>query len=89
MKLKLALAFIALMATDSLAAQQSKTERITTNPLNLSYRFQTDGVCRREAADPVIVLFNDKYYLFASHSSGYWYSENLKDWEYIKTPAAG
>lgn len=85
MKLKLALAFIALMATDSLAAQQSKTERITTNPLNLSYRFQTEGVCRREAADPVIVLFNDNYYLFASHSSGYWYSDNLKDWEYVKT----
>ena len=56
-----------------------------SNPLNLSYRFQTDGVCRREAADPVIILFKDQYYLFASHSSGYWHSSNLRDWDYIET----
>lgn len=85
MKLKTALTFIALMITGSLAAQQNTIERITANPLNLSYRFQIEGVCRREAADPVIVLYKDKYYLFASHSSGYWHSKNLKDWEYVKT----
>ena len=32
----------------------------------------------REAADPVVVSFKDKYYLFASKSSGYWYSEDLQ-----------
>ena len=85
MKLKTALTFIALMITGSLAAQQNTIERITANPLNLSYRFQIEGVCRCEAADPVIVLYKDKYYLFASHSSGYWHSKNLKDWEYVKT----
>lgn len=85
MKLKIALAFIALVVTDTLAAQQSELERITTNPLNLSYRFQLEGVCRREAADPVIVLFNDQYYLFASHTSGYWYSKDLKNWNYVRT----
>ena len=51
MKLKTALTFIALMITGSLAAQQNTIERITANPLNLSYRFQIEGVCRREAAD--------------------------------------
>lgn len=58
---------------------------VMTNPLNLNYRFQTDGVCRREAADPVIVFFKDRYYLFASHSSGYWHSPNLRDWTYVQT----
>lgn len=85
MKQQILFAFIALIATCSLDAQQSNPERITTNPLNLSYRFQTEGVCRREAADPVIVLFNDKYYLFASHTSGYWYSKDLKNWDYIRS----
>ena len=56
-----------------------------TNPLNLNYRFQTDGISRREAADPVIIFYQGHYYLFGSHASGYWYSDNLRDWEYICT----
>lgn len=73
-----------IMAACSLQAQQDG-KTIMTNPLNLNYRFQTDGVCRREAADPVIILYKDRYYLFGSHSSGYWHSSNLKDWQYVAT----
>lgn len=66
--------------------QAQRHEKIVmSNSLNLSYRFQTDGICRRETADPVIILFKDRYYLFASHSSGYWHSSNLKDWTYVAT----
>lgn len=54
------------------------------NPLNLNYRYQLDEPSRREAADPVIVLFQDNYYLFASKSGGYWVSENLVDWRLIE-----
>ncbi len=75
---------IILIITCEVQAQE-QGKIVMSNPLNLSYRFQTDGVCRREAADPVIVLFKDQYYLFASHSSGYWYSSNLRDWNYIET----
>ncbi|GCB37098.1 family 43 glycosylhydrolase [Bacteroides faecalis] len=76
--------FLAILAVSShLSAQEVQNSRITTNPLNLSYRFQIDGVSRREAADPVIVLFKDRYFLFASHSSGYWYSSDLKNWNYV------
>ena len=38
------------------------------NPMNLSYRFRPDTPSRREAADPMIVLFKNKYFLFASKS---------------------
>lgn len=75
---------IILIITCEVQAQE-QGKIIMSNPLNLSYRFQTDGVCRREAADPVIILFKDQYYLFASHSSGYWHSSNLRDWDYIET----
>lgn len=65
----------------------SKQEHATTstfcNPLNLSYRYQLDEPSRREAADPVIVLFQDKYYLFASKSGGYWVSDDLTNWRLI------
>ena len=58
---------------------------IVTNPLNLSYRFDYGDPCHRTAADPVIVLYHDVYFLFSSHASGYWYSSNLKDWTHVAT----
>lgn len=75
---------LTLMLACQMQAQRQE-KNIMTNPLNLNYRFQTEGVCRRETADPVIILFKDRYYLFASHSSGYWSSSNLKDWTFIAT----
>lgn len=55
------------------------------NPLDLNYRFSKihNEPPRREAADPEIVIFKDRYYLFASKSGGYWSSSNLVDWKYI------
>ncbi|GAB3364259.1 family 43 glycosylhydrolase [Arachidicoccus ginsenosidivorans] len=53
-----------------------------TNPLNLNYRFSDNGLGYREAADPVIQLFKGVYYLYASKSGGYWYSDNLINWTY-------
>lgn len=38
----------------------------------------------REAADPSLVYFRDKYYLFPSMSYGFWVSEDLVDWKYVE-----
>src|SRR5580698_10603993 len=63
---------------------QSKIEQTTIcNPLNLSYRFQLTKPSRREAADPAIILFKGKYYLFASKSGCYWSSDDLINWTMI------
>lgn len=55
------------------------------NPLNLNYRFMKigggEGV--REAADPVVVTFKGRHYLFASKSSGYWYSTDYNEWTHV------
>lgn len=56
------------------------------NPLNISYRFTLDKPSKRIAADPVIVLYKDDYYLFATQSGGYWHSKDLLDWTFITTP---
>ena len=40
---------------------------------------------RREAADPTMVLHKGVYYLFASKTGGYWYSDDLKSWELVVT----
>lgn len=46
----------------------AKRESTFCNPMNLNYRFQSNY---REAADPAIIRYQDKYLLFASHSGGY------------------
>lgn len=61
------------------------------NPIDLPYRLQTPEVSQddpveqpfREAADPSVVIFEDRYYLFASQSGGYWHSSDLVGWEFI------
>lgn len=53
------------------------------NPISVNYRFSIASPSYREAADPVIVTYNNEYYLFASHSGGYWWSTNLRDWNFI------
>lgn len=56
---------------------------VMTNPLNLSYLFEERDPVHRTAADPVIVLYHDKYFLFSSHAAGYSYSDNLLDWTHV------
>lgn len=55
------------------------------NPIDLSYRFCLEEPSRREAADPTVIFFRDRYFLFASKSGGYWHSTDLLDWEFIET----
>ena len=53
------------------------------NPIDISYKWQhCEGTAHREAADPTMVLFKDRYYLFASMSAGFFYSDDLVDWKW-------
>jgi hypothetical protein len=61
-----------------------KKIRTFCNPLDLPYNFQSPGPTRREAADPVIVLYHGKYWLFASKQIGYWWSDDLLTWRLVK-----
>lgn len=58
------------------------------NPLNLGSAYcampnLVEPGKHRTAADPVIVLFKDNYYLFATNQYGYWYSSDLSNWHFI------
>ena len=66
-------------------AKISQSPKTFCNPVNLNYRFMKidGGEGIREAADPVVVPFKDKFYLFASKSSGYWYSDDFTDWKHV------
>ena len=57
------------------------------NPLNTSYAYQfnqSGDKCslNRESADPSMVLFQGKYYLFPSMNRGFFVSEDLAAWRF-------
>lgn len=79
------LLILLILLSLKISAQRKTEQEIICNPLNLNYRYQLDLPSRREAADPSLVLFKDKYYLFASKSGGYWVSDNLMKWSFITT----
>jgi hypothetical protein len=58
------------------------------NPMNIDYGYNAipDFVVNgkhRTTADPVITLFKDKYYLFSTNQYGYWWSDDLYNWNFI------
>lgn len=60
------------------------------NPVNISYKYQFHQrssdpkrfTVYREAADPSLIMFKGKYYLFPSMTTGFLVSDNLTDWEF-------
>ncbi|MBQ8952685.1 MAG: family 43 glycosylhydrolase [Clostridia bacterium] len=65
------------------------------NPLNVNYRYQFNAdprrggqlqICR-EAADPSMICFEGRYYIFASMTLGVWVSDDLANWENHRLPA--
>ena len=63
------------------------------NPVNISYRYQFNAdprrpkmqICR-EAADPSMICFQGKYYIFASMTLSVWVSEDMAQWESRRLP---
>lgn len=78
LKISLALAAFSLMLACG------REDRTYCNPVDLDYGwgvFKLELPLCRTAADPAIVLFKDKYYLFSTHDvGGYRVSDNLLDW---------
>ena len=64
------------------------------NPINVNYRYQFNAdprrggqlqICR-EAADPSMICFQGRYYIFASMTLGVWVSDDLVTWENHRLP---
>lgn len=63
------------------------------NPVNVNYRYQfiRDPETRvlsvnREGADPSMICFGGRYYIFASMTLGVWASDDLVSWENHRLP---
>ncbi len=61
------------------------------NPINFPYQYQFNEKengfsLNREAADPSLILFKGKYYLFPSMTRGFLVSTDLADWKLCPLP---
>lgn len=63
------------------------------NPVNVNYRYQFNDDQRqkeikvaREAADPSLICFKGRYYIFASMTLGVWVSDDMAHWENHRLP---
>ncbi|MCT3762375.1 discoidin domain-containing protein [Elizabethkingia anophelis] len=68
-----------------IANAQQKTY---ANPVNVDYgytpipNFATQGK-HRATADPVIVTFKGKYFIFSTNQWGYWWSDDMLNWKFV------
>ena len=65
---------------------------VVCNPVDLPYAYsyqQVQGypsMVWREGADPSLIRYRDRYYLFVSMSGGFWHSDDLASWKFVPTP---
>ena len=54
------------------------------NPMNLNRPLSAVSKSGENLSDPCVVLYNEKYYLFASNAGGYWNSTDLINWGFVE-----
>ncbi|MFM1930066.1 MAG: hypothetical protein RL387_1394 [Bacteroidota bacterium] len=58
------------------------------NPINIDYgycpipNFVQNGK-HRATADPIISVYDNKYFMFSTNQWGYWWSKDMKDWNFV------
>lgn len=66
---------------------QKRDFRTYCNPIDIDYTYVAHnsytGVSYRAGADPAVVNFNGKYYMFVTRSYGYWVSDDMSNWEFV------
>ncbi len=67
---------------NGLTAQITDKPQTYVNPLNVVVGSER----ARRGGEPVVLIYNDEYYLFVTGSRGYWYSGNFRDWTYVDAP---
>jgi len=76
--------FLLLFTSDNVSTQP----KTYCNPLNIDYaygaipNFSEQGK-HRATADPVVVVFKGKYFLFSTNQYGYWWSTDMSDWKFV------
>ncbi|HWU77120.1 MAG TPA: family 43 glycosylhydrolase [Rhodanobacter sp.] len=77
-----------LGAGSALANQAVGSGRTWTNPIDIDYRYNYEqmnqGISYRTGADPAFVRYRGAWYLFQTLADGYWRSDDLVHWNFVK-----
>lgn len=68
---------------------QSVKPKTYCNPIDIDYTYMShyrarNNVSYRSGADPAVVNFKGKYYMFVTRSHGYWSSDDMSNWKFIR-----
>ena len=77
-----------ISCTQTVEKAEDFTVRITDKPLTFCnpINLHVGSERARRAGEPVVILYQDDYYLFITGGRGYWFSDNLRDWTYVTAP---
>lgn len=59
------------------------------NPIDIDYSYMShnrseNDVSYRSGADPAVVNYKGRFYMFVTRSHGYWASDDMSNWKFIK-----
>ncbi len=75
-------------ATAQTAPIAANRQATYCNPINIDYgycpipNFVQNGK-HRATADPIISVYDNKYFMFSTNQWGYWWSKDMKDWNFV------
>jgi hypothetical protein len=77
-----------LLLLVSTSDAQSTNQKTYCNPINIDYGYTpipnfSEWGRHRATADPVIVNYKGDYYLFSTNQWGYWWSNDMLNWNFI------
>lgn len=83
------LVFVTAFSVFSQNGDPTKKYRTYCNPLDIDYSYMShyrarNNVSYRSGADPAVVNFKGKFYMFVTRSHGYWSSEDMGNWTFIR-----
>ncbi|HNQ26720.1 MAG TPA: discoidin domain-containing protein [Aquaticitalea sp.] len=72
----------------SVCTTSVKAQTTFCNPINIDYGYTPFDVFskqgkHRATADPVIINFRNKLFLFSTNQEGYWYSDDMLNWTFV------
>ncbi len=79
---------ISMLLLNCLWLLAQNSQQTYCNPINIDYGYTpipnlAEQGKHRATADPVIVNFKGTYFLFSTNQWGYWWSENMLDWNFV------
>lgn len=85
---KIIVSVIVLAGLFFLSADSHAQQRTYCNPINIDYGYTpipnfSEWGRHRATADPVIVTYKGTYFLFSTNQWGYWWSDDMLNWNFI------